>query len=91
MQGTWSVSLGLEKAFHLVVHLNNNLNLQASIQFRESLSHFLSENWSYQQTLRKSPQNLNSPFFPEKSDRFLTNFGAAMWTKFRGFFMGCFD
>ena len=26
--------------------------------------------WSYQQILRKSPQNFNPPIFPEKSDKF---------------------
>ena len=52
---------------------------------------FLSENWSYQQNLRKNPQNLNCPIFTEKSENFLTNFGVASWKKFRWFSIGYFD
>ena len=30
--------------------------------------------WSYQQIIRKSPQNLNPPIFPQKSDKFSEKF-----------------
>ena len=35
-------------------------------------SEFLSENWPYRETLRKSPQNLNFPIFTEKSDSWMS-------------------
>ena len=35
---------------------------------------FLIENWPYQQTLRKSPHNLTSPIFLEKSENCFENF-----------------
>ena len=52
---------------------------------------FLPQDWPYQETLRKSLQNLNSQIFPEKSDEFSDKFWYSLLDKIQSIFIRYFD